>query len=163
MKIPPFYEVNLFNRKWQGNGWIWRRKKNSRPLFTISFRPKMLKFHPYSILTGETKVRFVIYCVFLKYLKEPALSYLGESQWLVHLGAYVNEFLVVLVYNSQPQKVWLQHYELLCKFFIMSTESWLQSEMFLSNSVDMMKNLPVYVTIIGKLEVGSLLKNFKVG
>ena len=34
----------------------------SRPLFTIIFRPEMLKFHPYSILTGETIVGFVIYC-----------------------------------------------------------------------------------------------------
>ena len=32
----------------------WRNFKNifSRPLFTIIFRPEMLKFHPYSILTG---------------------------------------------------------------------------------------------------------------
>ena len=43
----------------------WRNFKNisSRPLFTIVFRPEMLKFHPYSILTGGTMVRFVIYCV----------------------------------------------------------------------------------------------------
>ena len=38
----------------------------SRPLFTIFFSPEMLTFHPYSILTGETMVGFVIYCV-LKY------------------------------------------------------------------------------------------------
>jgi hypothetical protein len=43
----------------------WRNFKNifSRPLFTIIFRAEMLKFHPYSILTGETMVGFVIYCV----------------------------------------------------------------------------------------------------
>ena len=43
----------------------WRNFKNifSRPLFTIISRPEILKFHPYSILTGETMVRFVIYCV----------------------------------------------------------------------------------------------------
>ena len=43
----------------------WRNLKNisSRPLFTIIFRPEMLKFQPYSILTGETMVGFVIYCV----------------------------------------------------------------------------------------------------
>ena len=43
----------------------WRNLKNisSRLLFTIIFRTEMLKFHPYSILTGETMVRFVIYCV----------------------------------------------------------------------------------------------------
>ena len=43
----------------------WRNFKNifHRPLFIIIFRPKMLKFHPYSILTGDTRVEFVIYCV----------------------------------------------------------------------------------------------------
>ena len=43
----------------------WRNFKNifSRPLFTIIFRPEMLKFHPYSILTGDTMVGFVIFCV----------------------------------------------------------------------------------------------------
>ena len=43
----------------------WRNFKNifSRPLFTIIFRPEMLKFHAYSILTGDTMVGFVIFCV----------------------------------------------------------------------------------------------------
>ena len=43
----------------------WRNFKNifPRPLFIIIFRPEMLKFHPYSILTGDTRVDFVIYCV----------------------------------------------------------------------------------------------------
>jgi len=43
----------------------WSNFKNifSRPLFTIIFRPEMLKFHPYSILTGDTRVEFVIYRV----------------------------------------------------------------------------------------------------
>ena len=31
------------------------------PLFI--FRPEMLNFHPYSILTGDTRVEFVIYRV----------------------------------------------------------------------------------------------------
>ena len=39
------------------------QKKIPRPLFIIIFRPEMLKFHPYSILTGDTRVEFVIYCV----------------------------------------------------------------------------------------------------
>ena len=38
----------------------------SRPLFTIIFWPEMLKFHPYSILTGDTMVGFVIFCVLNK-------------------------------------------------------------------------------------------------
>ena len=33
------------------------------PLFIIIYRPEMLKFHPYSILTGDTRVELVIYCV----------------------------------------------------------------------------------------------------
>ena len=41
----------------------------SRPLFAIIFRPEMLKFHTYSILTGETMVGFVIYCVLMLVLK----------------------------------------------------------------------------------------------
>ena len=45
----------------------WRNFKNifPRPLFIIIFRPEMLKFHPYSILTGDTRVEFVIYCVLI--------------------------------------------------------------------------------------------------
>ena len=43
----------------------WRNFKNifSGPLFTINFRPEMLKFHPYFILTRDTMVGFVIFCV----------------------------------------------------------------------------------------------------
>ena len=46
----------------------WRNFKNifSRPLFTIIFRPEMLKLHPYSILTGDTMVGFVIFCVLIQ-------------------------------------------------------------------------------------------------
>ena len=63
-----FYQMYKFSNK---NDMVsaWRNFKNifSRPLFTIIFRPEMLKFHPYSILTGQTMVRYVIYCV----LKNP--------------------------------------------------------------------------------------------
>ena len=31
---------------------------------SLVFRPEMLKFNQYSILTGDTRVEFVIYCVF---------------------------------------------------------------------------------------------------
>ena len=43
----------------------WRNFKNifPRPLFIIIFRPEMLKFHPYSILTGDTMIGFVISCM----------------------------------------------------------------------------------------------------
>ena len=60
------YEVNSFNRKWQAHGGI-SKNTSSRPLFTIIFRPEMLKFHPYSILTGNTRVELVIYCVLRAY------------------------------------------------------------------------------------------------
>ena len=41
-----------------------------RLLFIIIFRPEMLKFHPYSILTGDIRVEFVIYCMLkIPYLK----------------------------------------------------------------------------------------------
>ena len=39
----------------------------SRLLFIIIFRPEMLTFHPYSILTGDTMVEFVIFCVLRGY------------------------------------------------------------------------------------------------
>ena len=64
----------------------WRNFKNifSRPLFTIIFRPKILLFFvTYSILTGQTKVEFVIYwvlrgglCLF------QSLEYLAVSKYL---------------------------------------------------------------------------------
>ena len=43
----------------------WRNFKNifPSPLFITIFRPEMLKFHPYSILTRDTRVEFVIYDV----------------------------------------------------------------------------------------------------
>ena len=43
----------------------WRNFKTifHRPLFIIIFRPEMLKFPPYSILTRDTRVELVIYCV----------------------------------------------------------------------------------------------------
>ena len=46
----------------------WRNFKNifSRSLVTsFSFRPEMLKFQPYSILTGDTMVGFVIFFVLI--------------------------------------------------------------------------------------------------
>ena len=57
----------------------WRNFKNifSRPLFTIIFRPEMLKFHPYSILTGDTMVGFVIFGV----LRKNSITYLYSGVW----------------------------------------------------------------------------------
>ena len=51
----------------------WRNFKNifSRPLFNIIFKPEMLKFHPYSILNGDTMVVFVIFCVLRRFTYLP--------------------------------------------------------------------------------------------
>ena len=47
----------------------WRNFKNifPRPLFIIISRPEMLKFHPYTNLTRDTRVEFVIYSVLRAY------------------------------------------------------------------------------------------------
>ena len=65
----------------------WRNFKNifPRPLFFIIFRPEMLKFHPYSILTGETRVEFVIYCV------------LSEFQTILFKGKMFESFPLILL------------------------------------------------------------------
>ena len=54
----------------------WRNFENifPRPLFIIIFRPVMLKFHPYSILTGDTKVEFVIYGVLMAFFSNLHLA-----------------------------------------------------------------------------------------
>ena len=53
------------------------QKYFSRPLFTIIFRTEMLKFHPFSILTGDTMVGFVIFCVLMMVLPD---DHRGGSQ-----------------------------------------------------------------------------------
>ena len=47
----------------------------SRPLFTIICRLEMLKFHPYSILTGVAMVGFVIFHV----LKNPTQDFIRRT------------------------------------------------------------------------------------
>ena len=44
---------------------VWGNFKNifPRPLFIITFNPEILRFHTYSNLTGDTRVKFVIYFV----------------------------------------------------------------------------------------------------
>ena len=37
------------------------RMEEFQKYFTKYFRPEMLKFHPYSILTGNNRFEFVIY------------------------------------------------------------------------------------------------------
>ena len=71
----------------------WRNFKNiySRPLFTIIFWPKMLKFHPYSILTGDTMVCVLnseldVYDVLIP-LNEVVLNsnFNNKDEWLKYL------------------------------------------------------------------------------
>ena len=74
IKTPPFYEVKSFTRKWRDFKNIY-----SRPLFTIIFRPEMLKFQPYSILTRKTMIRFVMYVLCVKH-KSLLKKNLGQFQ-----------------------------------------------------------------------------------
>ena len=62
----------------------WRNFKNifSRPLFTIIFRSKILFFVTYSILTGQTKVEFVIYWV-LKFIYSEKATKFCEISTLI--------------------------------------------------------------------------------
>ena len=59
-----FYQKYKFSNK-DNKVSAWRNFKNIFPrlIFIIIFRPEMLKFHPYSILRGDTMVGFVIFCV----------------------------------------------------------------------------------------------------
>ena len=63
----------------------WRNFKNlfSRPVFTIIFRPEMLRFHPYSILTRDKMVGFVILGVLSK-------DKLQEASVAVLVLSYIN-------------------------------------------------------------------------
>ena len=68
----------------------WRNFKHifSRPLFTIIFRPEMLKFHPYSVLTRDTMVGFVIFCV-LSIFWLLSFHILGlETLWIYKLSEW---------------------------------------------------------------------------
>jgi hypothetical protein len=61
----------------------WRNFKNifSRPLFTIIFRPEMLKFYTYSILTGERNCRIChILCVNYFSIQDPMVNGTDENK-----------------------------------------------------------------------------------
>ena len=76
----------------------WRNFKNifSSPLFTIIFRPEILKFHPYSILTWQTMVRFVIYCLLRQnfdhlHISQPDITFdCSVILWLVTLDSGIS-------------------------------------------------------------------------
>ena len=80
--ICTFDQNSVIKMAWWVHGGI--SKKNCRPLFIIIFRPEMLKFHPYSILTGDTMVWFFIYCVLIKYvLNNMILQFWSVIYWLI--------------------------------------------------------------------------------
>ena len=56
----------------------------SGPLFTIIFRPERLKFHPYSILTGDTLIGFVIFCVLSLGRLDRFTDFLGALEHWLH-------------------------------------------------------------------------------
>ena len=72
----------------------WVHGEISRPLFTIIFRPQMLKFHQYSILTRETMVIFrAIYCVKILqwtftpfYTSENFCFFQSKGSWFLKLS-----------------------------------------------------------------------------
>ena len=68
----------------------WRNFKNifSRPFFTIIFRPEMLIFHPYSILTGDTMVGFVLISV-NNFIKGSFLYYVRVKGWVGSIAKYL--------------------------------------------------------------------------
>ena len=69
----------------------WRNFKFifPKPLFTIIFRPKMIKFHPYSILTGEGKVDFLIYCMLIDCI---ATRYTDISNLIIWANRHFHSF-----------------------------------------------------------------------
>ena len=81
----------------------WRNFKNifSTQLFTIIFRPKILSFVTYLILTGETKVEFLIYWVFLQNWFNPIMG----RKWV---------FLVIMLLHAMNNIIlsvfWPNHF-----------------------------------------------------
>ena len=71
----------------------WRNFKNifSRPLFAIIFMPEMLKFHPYSILNGNTRVEFIIWSS--DFLQRSTQKFAQSSSCFVQLLTLYNELL----------------------------------------------------------------------
>ena len=55
---------------------------SSIPLFIIIFRPEMLKFYPSSILTGDTRVEFVIVFVLSTMNEQSVINYSSRAREL---------------------------------------------------------------------------------
>ena len=75
---------------WWAHGGTFKNLHSS-PLFTILIRPEMLKFHPYSTLTGETRVEFDIYRV----LKKDCCQIQDLSKYIVRLRQRMKYLLMV--------------------------------------------------------------------
>jgi hypothetical protein len=102
----------------------WRNFKNivSRPLFTIIFRPKMIKFHPYSILTGEGKVDFLIYCMLNDYYTTVSGHFFALCMFIFHKTEVQKVSLRYLtnlnpnMFKSYDTKPKYFHFHFLCQF-----------------------------------------------
>ena len=81
----------------------WRNFKNifPRPLFTIIFRPEMLKFHPYSIWTGDTRVEFVIYYVLMNWKIEKVKAIFIHIDFLSLFPPKMKNFKSVVILVCQ--------------------------------------------------------------
>ena len=82
--INTLYILN-FDRKYKFSNknntvsaWVNFKNIFPRPLFIIIFRPEMLKFHSYCILTGDTRAEFVIHSV----LRRILVYHLGADVFL---------------------------------------------------------------------------------
>ena len=109
----------------------WRDFKNifSRPQFTIIFlsRTDVLKFHPYSILTGQTMVRFVIYCV-LKFIffkmatKIDQIFTVNLTFTIVSVKSTVKIFSILVAFlenmNFKNMSAEIAAKNILCKFVV---------------------------------------------
>ena len=88
---------SVIKMTWLSHGGIFKNIF-SRLLFTIHFRPEMLKFHPCSILTRDAMVGFVISCLLRVHTINsqstvpPIFSSLAISRMVVKgvKGAHVN-------------------------------------------------------------------------
>ena len=80
----------------------WRNFKNifPRTLFMLTFRPEMLKFHQYSILTGDTRVEFVIFSVLI--FRTTLLLILFDINLI--FCSWENHMVQDIIQNSLEQK-----------------------------------------------------------
>ena len=117
-----FYQKYKFSNK---NDMVcaWRNFKNifSKPLFTIIFRPNILSFVTYSILTGRTKVEFVIYWVLKATVLYSILSNINcHNKITIIWNDSWNSLIFVLTLNKRASilLIWILWYDFLVRWGI---------------------------------------------